>query len=199
GDAEWAARVRAHRERRPAHWGTRETTDLAGTVRTATTPLLIDGLGTWLAAVFDEHHAWDGDRTPVDQRCGELVNAWRQAHGRVVAVSDEVGMSVVPATASGRAFRDALGRLNERLAAESEDVTLVVAGRPLPLWTRPAQAIPKRTKRPYKRPGHPAERSADRAPLPVTVEAPLSLQFREHPRGRQRTERAYQRPWRRST
>ncbi|MEV4103303.1 bifunctional adenosylcobinamide kinase/adenosylcobinamide-phosphate guanylyltransferase [Nonomuraea sp. NPDC049649] len=133
GDAEWAARVRAHRERRPAHWDTRETTDLAGTIRTATTPLLIDGLGTWLAAVFDEHHAWDGDRGPVDQRCGELVNAWRQARGRVVAVSDEVGMSVVPATASGRAFRDALGRLNERLAAESEDVTLVVAGRPLPL------------------------------------------------------------------
>ncbi|MFG1944719.1 bifunctional adenosylcobinamide kinase/adenosylcobinamide-phosphate guanylyltransferase [Nonomuraea sp. NPDC048826] len=133
GDPEWAARVRAHRVRRPAHWDTVETTDLAGAIRAATAPLLIDGLGTWLAAVFDEHAAWDGDRTPVDGRCDELVGAWREARERVVAVSDEVGMGVVPATASGRAFRDALGRLNERLAAESEDVTLVVAGRPLAL------------------------------------------------------------------
>ncbi|MGN9779985.1 bifunctional adenosylcobinamide kinase/adenosylcobinamide-phosphate guanylyltransferase [Nonomuraea sp. ZG12] len=130
GDAEWAARVRAHRERRPAHWATAETTDLAETIRSATTPLLIDGLGTWLAAVFDEHGAWEGDRAPVDRRCDALVQAWRSAPGRVVAVSDEAGMGVVPATAAGRLFRDALGRLNERLAAESEYVALVVAGRP---------------------------------------------------------------------
>ncbi|MEV5504612.1 bifunctional adenosylcobinamide kinase/adenosylcobinamide-phosphate guanylyltransferase, partial [Nonomuraea fuscirosea] len=62
-----------------------------------------------------------------------VVAAWGQAPRPVVAVSDEVGMGVVPATASGRAFRDALGRLNERLAAESEYVALVVAGRPLEL------------------------------------------------------------------
>ncbi|MFD1535847.1 bifunctional adenosylcobinamide kinase/adenosylcobinamide-phosphate guanylyltransferase [Nonomuraea guangzhouensis] len=133
GDGEWAARVRAHRERRPAHWATVETTDLAGTIRAATTPLLVDGLGTWLAAVFDEHGAWDGDRAPVDGRCDELEAAWRGTSRRIVAVSDEVGMGVVPATASGRAFRDALGRLNECLAAESEDVALVVAGRLLRL------------------------------------------------------------------
>ncbi|MFG1701685.1 bifunctional adenosylcobinamide kinase/adenosylcobinamide-phosphate guanylyltransferase [Nonomuraea sp. M3C6] len=133
GDDEWAARVRAHRERRPAHWATAETTGLAAAIRDATTPLLIDGLGTWLAAVFDEHGAWEGDRAPVTARCDELVAAWRQAPQRIVAVSDEVGMGVVPATASGRAFRDALGRLNERLAAESEYVALVVAGRLLEL------------------------------------------------------------------
>ncbi|HEX4818491.1 MAG TPA: bifunctional adenosylcobinamide kinase/adenosylcobinamide-phosphate guanylyltransferase [Nonomuraea sp.] len=133
GDGEWAARVRAHRARRPPHWDTVETADLAGAVATATAPLLIDGLGTWLAAVFDEHGAWDGDRAPVAAACDELVAAWRQAPQPVVAVSDEVGMGVVPATSSGRAFRDALGRLNERLAAESEYVALVVAGRPLEL------------------------------------------------------------------
>ncbi|MFI7613257.1 bifunctional adenosylcobinamide kinase/adenosylcobinamide-phosphate guanylyltransferase [Nonomuraea terrae] len=133
GDGEWAARVRAHRERRPAHWDTAETTGLAEAIRAAGAPLLIDGLGTWLAAVFDEHGAWEGDRAPVAARCDELVAAWRQAPGPIVAVSDEVGMGVVPATASGRAFRDALGRLNERLAAESEYVALVVAGRLLEL------------------------------------------------------------------
>ncbi|MGW6501656.1 bifunctional adenosylcobinamide kinase/adenosylcobinamide-phosphate guanylyltransferase [Nonomuraea angiospora] len=133
GDGEWAARVRTHRERRPAHWATVETADLVTTIGQATAPLLIDGLGTWLTAVFDEHGAWEGDRAPVRERCDELVAAWRQTPVRLVAVSDEVGMGVVPATSSGRAFRDALGRLNERLAAESEYVALVVAGRLLEL------------------------------------------------------------------
>ncbi|MEU6779148.1 bifunctional adenosylcobinamide kinase/adenosylcobinamide-phosphate guanylyltransferase [Nonomuraea angiospora] len=133
GDGEWAARVRAHRERRPAHWATVETADLVTAIGRATAPLLIDGLGTWLTAVFDEHGAWEGDRAPVRERCDELVAAWRQTPVRLVAVSDEVGMGVVPATSSGRAFRDALGRLNERLAAESEYVALVVAGRLLRL------------------------------------------------------------------
>ncbi|MFF4614353.1 bifunctional adenosylcobinamide kinase/adenosylcobinamide-phosphate guanylyltransferase [Nonomuraea jabiensis] len=133
GDGEWAARVRAHRERRPAHWATVETGDLVSAIGQATAPLLIDGLGTWLTAVFDEHGAWEGDRAPVRERCDELVTAWRQTPVRLVAVSDEVGMGVVPATSSGRSFRDALGRLNERLAAESEYVALVVAGRLLEL------------------------------------------------------------------
>ncbi|MFI7223924.1 bifunctional adenosylcobinamide kinase/adenosylcobinamide-phosphate guanylyltransferase [Nonomuraea angiospora] len=133
GDGEWAARVRAHRDRRPAHWNTVETADLVSAIGQATAPLLIDGLGTWLTAVFDEHGAWEGDRAPVRERCDELVAAWRRTPVRLVAASDEVGMGVVPATSSGRAFRDALGRLNERLAAESEYVALVVAGRLLEL------------------------------------------------------------------
>ncbi|GII01916.1 bifunctional adenosylcobinamide kinase/adenosylcobinamide-phosphate guanylyltransferase [Planobispora takensis] len=135
-DPEWLARVRGHRERRPACWETAETTDLTGLLRTSRAPLLIDGLGTWIAAVFDECGAWEGGaaaRQRVDARCDELVAAWRETRSRVVAVSDEVGLGVVPATSSGRAFRDALGRLNQRLAAESEDVALVVAGRLLPL------------------------------------------------------------------
>ncbi|MEV7011114.1 bifunctional adenosylcobinamide kinase/adenosylcobinamide-phosphate guanylyltransferase [Streptosporangium sp. NPDC051022] len=153
GDAEWERRIRAHRDRRPAHWATVETTDLAGLLRTSRTPMLIDGLGTWIAAVFDECGAWpdasggnDGNDTggtdgtdgaarleAVAARCDELVAAWRQARSRVVAVSDEVGLGVVPVSAGGRMFRDALGGLNQRLALESEDVALVVAGRLLPL------------------------------------------------------------------
>lgn len=164
-DPEWRRRIDAHRDRRPAHWDTVETTDLAGLLRTATAPMLIDGLGTWVAAVFDECDAWadegstnstsdknsgnDGNdessgtnkgggnsgsaRDAVTARCDELVAAWRQTRARVVAVSDEVGLGVVPATSSGRMFRDVLGRLNQRLALESEDVTLVVSGRLLSL------------------------------------------------------------------
>ncbi|MEZ0075774.1 bifunctional adenosylcobinamide kinase/adenosylcobinamide-phosphate guanylyltransferase [Planotetraspora sp. GP83] len=154
-DPSWLARVKAHRDRRPAHWRTVETVDLTALLRDPPGTLLIDGLGTWLAAVFDECGAWPGDlgdtpaptadhgeappldhMSPLDRvarRCDELVDAWRHAPGPVVAVSDEVGLGVVPATASGRLFRDALGRLNQRLARESEDVALVVAGRVTPL------------------------------------------------------------------
>ncbi|RBQ20208.1 bifunctional adenosylcobinamide kinase/adenosylcobinamide-phosphate guanylyltransferase [Spongiactinospora rosea] len=138
GDAEWRARVEAHRRRRPAHWETVESTDLAGVLRTAApdAPLLIDGIGTWLAAVLGECGAWDDApeaEAAVAERCAELVTAWRHTAARLVAVSDEAGLGVVPATRSGRVFRDALGRLNQALAHESEASFLVIAGRPVPL------------------------------------------------------------------
>jgi len=135
-DPDWAARVAAHRARRPAWWRTVETTDLAGLLGSARGSLLIDGIGTWLAAVLDEC-GWDLRDGPARDkaavRMAELVGAWRQACGYVVAVSDETGLGVVPATAAGRLFRDELGRLNQALAAESEEAELVVAGRVLPL------------------------------------------------------------------
>jgi adenosylcobinamide kinase/adenosylcobinamide-phosphate guanylyltransferase len=63
----------------------------------------------------------------------DLTAAWRATRRTVVAVSNEVGSGVVPATASGRRFRDELGRLNAAVADESECVLLVVAGQALPL------------------------------------------------------------------
>jgi len=136
GDPEWAARVAAHRARRPAWWRTAETTDLAGVLRTARGAVLIDGIGTWLAAVMDEGGAWEGGAAGLARlaaRTAGLVGAWRQAAACVVAVSDETGLGVVPATPAGRLFRDELGRLNRALAAESTEAELVVAGRVLPL------------------------------------------------------------------
>jgi adenosylcobinamide kinase / adenosylcobinamide-phosphate guanylyltransferase len=133
GDRDWAARVAAHRARRPAWWRTVETTDLAGVLGSARGAVLIDGIGTWLTAVLDECDAWDGTREKVAGRITELIGAWRQARALVVAVSDEAGMGVIPATPAGRLFRDELGRLNQALAAESEETELVVAGLALPL------------------------------------------------------------------
>ncbi|OPG14109.1 bifunctional adenosylcobinamide kinase/adenosylcobinamide-phosphate guanylyltransferase [Microbispora sp. GKU 823] len=141
-DPAWLARVRAHRERRPAHWRTVETTDLVAVLSGGSGTFLVDGIGTWLAAVFDECAAWpdgtsaDGHQAAlgrVAERCDALTAAWRGTRARVVAVSDEVGLGVIPATPAGRLFRDALGRLNQALARESEDVALVVSGRVVPL------------------------------------------------------------------
>ncbi|HEY7485994.1 MAG TPA: bifunctional adenosylcobinamide kinase/adenosylcobinamide-phosphate guanylyltransferase [Streptosporangiaceae bacterium] len=131
-DAEWAARIAAHRERRPPWWSTLETTDLPKVLGSATGAVLIDGIGTWLTALLDEAGAW-AEPEAVRPRIDELITAWRTTAAHVVAVSDEVGLSVVPATPSGRAFRDLLGLVNHRLAAASEETTLVVAGRPLDL------------------------------------------------------------------
>jgi adenosylcobinamide kinase/adenosylcobinamide-phosphate guanylyltransferase len=144
-DPEWARRVAAHRAARPAWWPTLESTDVAGALRRAEGAVLVDGIGTWLTAVLTEAGAWpepgagdpvSGHQDPagrVAARLDELIAAWRQASARVIAVSDEVGASVIPATAAGRLFRDQLGLLNQRLAAESEETVLVVAGRVLSL------------------------------------------------------------------
>ncbi|MFP5346491.1 MAG: bifunctional adenosylcobinamide kinase/adenosylcobinamide-phosphate guanylyltransferase [Actinomycetes bacterium] len=135
-DLDWDERVRRHQERRPAGWVTVETTDPAAVLRSSTTPVLLDCLGTWLAGVLAEEGAWDGaagweDRTR--SRIDDLLDAWRSVEVPVVAVSNEVGSGVVPAHRSGMVFRDWLGRLNQAVAAESEQVLLVVAGRVLEL------------------------------------------------------------------
>jgi len=139
-DPDWARRVAAHRARRPAHWATAETHEVAGALRRRlNAAILWDGAGSWLTAVLDESGCWDqpgprpGWAGRVAAAVDELVSAWRQAPGRVVAVSDEAGSGVIPATAAGRLFRDQLGLLNQRLAAESEEAVLVVAGRVITL------------------------------------------------------------------
>ncbi|WP_020666828.1 bifunctional adenosylcobinamide kinase/adenosylcobinamide-phosphate guanylyltransferase [Amycolatopsis nigrescens] len=135
-DPEWAARVAAHRARRPANWRTLETSDLAKVLREASRPLLIDCLGTWLSRVLDEVGAWqqtEGWELRLDERLEDFLAAWAGAHVPVVAVSNEVGSGVVPGTVAGRLFRDVLGALNTRVAAGSDSVRLVVAGRLLEL------------------------------------------------------------------
>jgi adenosylcobinamide kinase/adenosylcobinamide-phosphate guanylyltransferase len=127
-DPEWASRVACHRERRPAHWDTVETTDLASLLREHTGVLLIDCLTLWLTAVMDRVGAWDGGDWQAD--VDALIEAWRDTRAVVVAVTNEVGSGVVPASASGRLFRDALGSLNARIAVNSESVVQLVAGIP---------------------------------------------------------------------
>ncbi len=130
-DEEWARRVRRHRERRPDWWRTEETHQVAALLSKVEQPILLDSVGTWLTGVLDRAGAWqeqDGWRKRVDAETDVLVRAWRSRQGQLVAVSDEVGLSVVPATPAGRLFRDELGRLNRRLADESEQVLIVVAG-----------------------------------------------------------------------
>ncbi|MYY02282.1 bifunctional adenosylcobinamide kinase/adenosylcobinamide-phosphate guanylyltransferase [Streptomyces sp. ATexAB-D23] len=139
GDAEWAARVGLHRERRPAAWRTEETCEVAGLLASDGPPLLIDCLSLWLTDAMDRVDAWDdaawarGGERALRDRTGELVAAVRGTRRSVVLVTNETGSGVVPATAAGRRFRDELGRLNAAVAEECEQVLLVVAGQVLTL------------------------------------------------------------------
>ena len=135
-DPDWAARVAVHRQRRPAWWRTLEGADPIRQLATAGPPLLLDSLGTWVAGVLDRCGGWDdvpGWQERYDAEVVALVDAWRDTPRRVIAVAEETGWGVVPGSVSGRRFRDALGALTQRLAAESERALLVVAGRVVPL------------------------------------------------------------------
>lgn len=130
-DSEFAARLAAHRRRRPPEWGTVEAgaglvQALAGTVGSA----LVDSLGTWVAATWDQTHGSAGDFAAP---AGELSRALRARQGDTVVVSEEVGLGVHPSSPAGIRFRDVLGSLNQEVARVSDRVLLVVAGRALTL------------------------------------------------------------------
>lgn len=135
GDAEWDARIVAHRARRPGSWSTIEDADVAVVLAGPGPPVLVDDLATWLTGVLDDTGAWEAPRLPevVGERIDALVAAVAACPERLVLVSAEVGLGVVPATRAGRLFRDELGALNAALAAVCDEVLLVVAGLPLRL------------------------------------------------------------------
>jgi nicotinate-nucleotide--dimethylbenzimidazole phosphoribosyltransferase len=142
-DAEWAERLAAHRERRPAGWSTEETGADPGRLAALLAEakpeetILVDDLGGWLTAVLtDTGWSAPGARSAIDG----LADAVRECVARVVVVSPEVGMSVIPETESGRAFADAVGVANRALAEVVDGVVLVIAGQPT--WLKRAgQAV----------------------------------------------------------
>lgn len=130
-DDDMADRIDRHRRRRPATWRTLEAgPDLVGALAGPDGPtgsVLVDALGTWVAA----HRDFAVD---VDALCGVL----RGRGGDTVVVSDEVGLGVHPPTELGNRFRDVLGTVNQAVAAVADEVVLVVAGRVLRLATADA-------------------------------------------------------------
>jgi adenosylcobinamide kinase / adenosylcobinamide-phosphate guanylyltransferase len=132
-DADWSQRVRAHQEQRPPSWQTIETLDLPPVLAEPAPPVLIDCFAVWLTRLMDKHDCWQTQSAPpgLDLEIDQAVAAWRACPAVAVAVSNEVGLGVVPGTWAGRAFRDLLGRLNQQLAAASDQVWLLVAGVPM--------------------------------------------------------------------
>jgi adenosyl cobinamide kinase/adenosyl cobinamide phosphate guanylyltransferase len=121
-DADMAARIAAHRARRPAAWDTVETDDVISAVRAATGTVLVDSLTTWVGGA-------PGFAVDAAGLCLALGNH----DGDVILVSDEVGFGVHPSSEPGRRFRDALGLVNQAVSAVADQALLVVAGRVLRL------------------------------------------------------------------
>ncbi len=133
-DEEMAARIAAHRSRRPDHWATEETHEVARTLSEhPDATVLVDDLGGWLTGRLDATLGWTDDGAAVSSEIDTLVSAVAAHPGDVVLVSPEVGLGVVPDTLSGRVFGDQIGALNRRLAEVCDRAVLVVAGRVLPL------------------------------------------------------------------
>ncbi len=128
-DADLAARVERHRARRPAQWRTVQAgAGLVEVLRSVPGSVLVDSLGPWVSAA-----------QAMEVDAAVLCSALGERSGDSVVVSEEVGLSVHPSTEEGRRFRDALGALNQAVAAAADEVILVVAGCTLRLdgpWVR---------------------------------------------------------------
>lgn len=126
-DPDMRARIDAHRARRPPDWATVECgCELLEALATASGVVLIDSLGSWVAATPEFRVDAEG-----------LVRALVARSDPTVLVTEEVGLAVHAPTDAGRAFTDALGELNARAAAIADDAFLVVAGRTIRLDAEP--------------------------------------------------------------
>jgi adenosyl cobinamide kinase/adenosyl cobinamide phosphate guanylyltransferase len=131
-DDEMAARIDAHRAARPGVWVTvEEPLELEAAVASlpADHVTIVDCLSLWVANVLER-----GDAEAQIVAGAESAAAAAAARDAlVVAVSNEAGLGIVPATPLGRAYRDLLGTVNRTFVEASAEAAFVVAGRPLPL------------------------------------------------------------------
>jgi adenosylcobinamide kinase / adenosylcobinamide-phosphate guanylyltransferase len=138
-DDEMRDRIAVHQTQRGGGWVTHEAVtdlpDVLSRVMTDERFVLVDCLTLWLSNVILAEQDWRGG-------LDALLTHLRDGRGTVVLVSNEVGMGLVPETPLGRAFRDAQGIVNQRVAEVANHVVFVAAGLPLalkgPLPTGPA-------------------------------------------------------------
>ncbi len=136
-DDEMRGRIEAHRRDRPAGWRTIEAPVRAGRaiLEAATETVLLDcmtvltGMAIGRAGATNEAGALAAMAAETDG----VLEARRARAGLLIVVTNEVGWSVHPPTALGRWYQDGLGIANQRLAAEADSVTLMVAGLEMPL------------------------------------------------------------------
>ncbi|MES2309351.1 MAG: bifunctional adenosylcobinamide kinase/adenosylcobinamide-phosphate guanylyltransferase [Verrucomicrobiota bacterium] len=130
-DDEMKQRVKTHQERRLSHWKTvEERFDLTSVLdEHSGSFVLIDSLTLWLSwkSVFQKNES------EILKELQLVLHHVKKNNFRVLFVGDELGMSLVPSSTEGRAFRDLVGRANQIVAAEADHVELSIAGLPLVL------------------------------------------------------------------
>jgi adenosylcobinamide kinase / adenosylcobinamide-phosphate guanylyltransferase len=131
GDAEMKARIDQHRRERPTTWQTiEEPLQLRETLGTIdeNSCVIVDCLTLWAANALERLGAADSET-----QAGAAAATAAARSGLTIAVSNEVGLGVVPDNLLGRSYRDLLGRVNTLWADVAERTYLLVAGRVLPL------------------------------------------------------------------
>lgn len=145
-DDELARRIARHRSRRPAHWQTIEAPiDVRGAIESAPpgATLLIDCLSLWVSNLLLSNEKQDFDKlSAVGQdeaidacllAARDVLDGQERRPGILIAVTNEVGASIVPANPLARAYRDALGLVNQTFARAAVEAHLLVSGLPLRL------------------------------------------------------------------
>lgn len=131
-DGEMNARVAQHRARRPAHWAlVEEPLELARVLREQAAPgrcLLVDCLTLWLTNLLMLD---DPARLAAEREA--LLDCVEQLPGRILLVSNETGLGVVPLGELTRRYVDEAGWLHQALAERSQRVLFTVAGLPMVL------------------------------------------------------------------
>lgn len=148
-DDEMACRVEIHKNRRPTGWNTWEglPSDLPGEVAAMSGVLLLDCLTLWLTRFFLEtdvesmgEKEWNVRELEIRSLTEQLCRA-PGLDAKLIIVSNELGLGLVPTSLAARRFRDLQGRMNQLVASLSCRVALVVAG--CPLWIKNSQTESK--------------------------------------------------------
>ncbi len=138
-DEEMGRRIAKHQKAREGkQWQTVEApVDLAGAITrsAAFDVVLVDCLTLWINNLMyeAENIGREISEEQVAERCGGVLEACRLARGKVIFVTNEVGMGVVPDNALARKYRDMVGRCNQVMGAGADCVTLVACGIPMTL------------------------------------------------------------------
>lgn len=144
GDEEMQRRIEEHRRARPASWSTLEVTTHIGSqisqkIGTAQV-VIVDCITLLVSNIMGQHVDQSSEQIDaplieekVNREISELVGCIHRVDASFIMVTNEVGTGLVPASQMGRLYRDLLGRANQLLAQQADEVYLMVAGLPLRL------------------------------------------------------------------
>lgn len=136
-DKEMAERIRKHQEQRKrSQWDTiEEPIKLSSVVSNVSNynVVLVDCLTLWINNLmyeYSKHHLSISEEI-VAEKSNELIRACSNHHGKIILVTNETGLGIVPDNEQARLFLDLVGRCNQIVAEEADQVILVICGQPL--------------------------------------------------------------------
>ena len=144
GDDEMRQRIEQHRRERPGAWTTIEVTTGVGNRICreigGAQVVVVDCITLLVSNLMEQYFSSVGEETDISvveqgvvAEINELVNCIAQVKASFIIVTNEVGLGLVPENKAGRFYRDLLGKANQLLAEQVDEVYLVVAGLPLVL------------------------------------------------------------------